>query len=324
MRFLTGLQPSGQLHIGNYFGAIEPAVRLQEKGEAFYFIANYHAMTTMESAEKLRENTRGLAVDFLACGLDPEKAVFFAQSAVPEVNELAWILSTLCPMGLLERCHSYKDKVAKGFAASHALFAYPALMAADILLYDSDAVPVGKDQKQHLEVTRDLAGKINDTFGEGLLKMPEAIISEATAVVPGLDGQKMSKSYGNTLPIFGEEKPLRKLINKKVVTDATPLEDPKPTENSIILALYKLFATPEQYQAMVDAHHAGGIGYGQFKKDLFEAYWEYFRAAREKRDWILAHPEYVDDVLNTGAARAREEAAKVLTRVRQAVGLGWL
>ena len=324
MRFLTGLQPSGQLHIGNYFGAIEPAVRLQEKGEAFYFIANYHAMTTMESAEKLRENTRGLAVDFLACGLNPEKAVFFAQSAVPEVNELAWILSTLCPMGLLERCHSYKDKVAKGFAASHALFAYPALMAADILLYDSDAVPVGKDQKQHLEVTRDLAGKINDTFGEGLLKMPEAIISEATAVVPGLDGQKMSKSYGNTLPIFGEEKPLRKLINKKVVTDATPLEDPKPTENSIILALYKLFATPEQYQAMVDAHHAGGVGYGQFKKDLFEAYWEYFRAAREKREWILAHPEYVDDVLNTGAARAREEAAKVLTRVRQAVGLGWV
>ena len=324
MRFLTGLQPSGQLHIGNYFGAIEPAVRLQEKGEAFYFIANYHAMTTMESAEKLRENTRGLAVDFLACGLNPEKAVFFAQSAVPEVNELAWILSTLCPMGLLERCHSYKDKVAKGFAASHALFAYPALMAADILLYDSDAVPVGKDQKQHLEVTRDLAGKINDAFGEGLLKMPEAIISEATAVVPGLDGQKMSKSYGNTLPIFGEEKPLRKLINKKVVTDATPLEDPKPTENSIILALYKLFATPEQYQSMVDAHLAGGVGYGQFKKDLFEAYWEYFRAAREKREWILAHPEYVDDVLNTGAARAREEAAKVLTRVRKAVGLGWV
>lgn len=324
MRFLTGLQPSGQLHIGNYFGAIEPAVRLQEKGEAFYFIANYHAMTTMESAEKLRENTRGLAVDFLACGLDPQKAVFFAQSAVPEVNELAWILSTLCPMGLLERCHSYKDKVAKGFAASHALFAYPALMAADILLYDSDAVPVGKDQKQHLEVTRDLAGKVNDAFGEGLLKMPEAIISEATAVVPGLDGQKMSKSYGNTLPIFGEEKPLRKLINKKVVTDATPLEAPKPTENSIILALYKLFATPEQYQAMVDAHHAGGVGYGQFKKDLFEAYWEYFRTAREKREWILAHPEYVDDVLNTGAARAREEAAKVLTRVRKAVGLGWV
>lgn len=323
MRFLTGLQPSGQLHIGNYFGAIKPAVELQEKGEAFYFIANYHAMTTMESAEKLRDNTLGLAVDLLACGLDPQKAVFFAQSAVPEVNELAWILSTVCPMGLLERCHSYKDKMAHGFAATHALFAYPALMAADILLYDSDAVPVGKDQKQHLEVTRDLAGKINETFGAELFKLPEPLISEVTAVVPGLDGQKMSKSYGNTLPIFGEEKAMRKLINKKVVTDATPLEAPKPTENSIILALYKLFATPEQLQAMVDAHHAGGVGYGQFKKDLFEAYWEYFRTARERREWLLAHPDYVRDVLTDGAARAREEAAKTLTRIRTAVGLTW-
>ena len=323
MRFLTGLQPSGQLHIGNYFGAIQPAVELQHKGEAFYFIANYHAMTTMESAEKLRENTRGLAVDFLACGLDPEKAVFFAQSAVPEVNELAWILSTVCPMGLLERCHSYKEKMARGIAANHALFAYPALMAADILLYDSDAVPVGKDQKQHLEVTRDLAGKMNDTFGEGLFKLPEPIISEVTAVVPGLDGQKMSKSYGNTLPIFGEEKALRKLINKKVVTDATPLEDPKPVEGSIILSLYKLFSTPAQYEEMVAAHQRGGVGYGQFKKDLFEAYWEFFRTARERREWILAHPEYVDEVLGQGARRAREEASKVLSRVRTAVGLNW-
>ena len=323
MRFLTGLQPSGQLHIGNYFGAIKPAVELQEKGEGFYFIANYHAMTTMESAQALHDNTRALAVDFLACGLDPEKSVFFAQSAVPEVNELAWILSTVCPMGLLERCHSYKEKMARGFAASHALFAYPVLMAADILLYNSDAVPVGKDQKQHLEVTRDLAGKMNDTFGADLFKLPEPIISEVTAVVPGLDGQKMSKSYGNTLPIFGEEKAIRKLINKKVVTDATPLEDPKPTEDSIILSLYKLFATPEQYQAMVDAHLAGGVGYGQFKKDLFEAYWEYFRAARERREWILAHPEYVDDVLNRGAEKAREEAQATLARIRQAVGLGW-
>ena len=324
MRFLTGLQPSGQLHIGNYFGAIQPAGELQHKGEAFYFIANYHAMTTMESAEKLRENTRGLAVDFLACGLDPEKAVFFAQSAVPEVNELAWILSTVCPMGLLERCHSYKEKMARGIAASHALFAYPALMAADILLYDSDAVPVGKDQKQHLEVTRDLAGKMNDLFGEGLFKLPEPIISEVTAVVPGLDGQKMSKSYGNTLPIFGEEKALRKLINKKVVTDATPLEDPKPTEGSIILALYKLFATPEQYAEMVAAHERGGVGYGQFKKELFESYWEFFRPARERREWILAHPDYVDSVLEAGAEKARGEAAKTLARVRAAVGLSWV
>ena len=323
MRFLTGLQPSGQLHIGNYFGAIKPAVELQEKGEAFYFIANYHAMTTMESAQKLRDNTMSLAVDFLACGLDPKKAVLFSQSAVPEVNELAWILSTVCPMGLLERCHSYKDKVAKGFSPSHALFAYPALMAADILLYNSDAVPVGKDQKQHLEVTRDLAAKINDTFGADIFKLPEAIISEVTAVVPGLDGQKMSKSYGNTLPIFGEEKPLRKLINKKIVTDATPLEDPKPTEGSIILAIYKLFATPEQYEEMVAAHRRGGVGYGQFKKDVFEAYWEYFRSAREKREWIVANPDYVSQVLTDGAIRAREEAARTMTRLREAVGLVW-
>ena len=323
MRYLTGLQPSGQLHIGNYFGAIRPAVELQKKGEAFYFIANYHAMTTMESAEKLKENTYGLAVDFLACGLDPEKSVFFAQSAVPEVHELAWILSTVCPMGLLERCHSYKEKTAKGIAANHALFAYPALMAADILLYNADAVPVGKDQKQHLEVTRDLAGKINDTFGADIFKLPEPIISEVTSVVPGLDGQKMSKSYGNTLPMFGEEKPLRKLINKKVVTDATPLEDPKPTEGSIILQLYKLFASPEQYQSMVDAHVAGGVGYGQFKKDLFEAYWEHFRTARERREWLLANPDYVHGVLNNGAERAREEAAATLTKLRKAVGLAW-
>ncbi len=323
MRYLTGLQPSGQLHIGNYFGAIRPAVELQKKGEAFYFIANYHAMTTMESAEKLKENTYGLAVDFLACGLDPEKSVFFAQSAVPEVHELAWILSTVCPMGLLERCHSYKEKTAKGIAANHALFAYPALMAADILLYNADAVPVGKDQKQHLEVTRDLAGKINDTFGADIFKLPEPIISEVTSVVPGLDGQKMSKSYGNTLPMFGEEKPLRKLINKKVVTDATPLEDPKPTEGSIILQLYKLFASPEQYQSMVDAHVAGGVGYGQFKKDLFEAYWEHFRTARERREWLLANPDYVHGVLNNGAERARKEAAATLTKLRKAVGLAW-
>ena len=278
-------------------------------------------MQTSPDAETLRANTYEMAIDLLACGLDPEKAVFFAQSSVPEVNELAWILSTVCPMGLLERCHSYKDKIAKGFSPNHALFAYPALMAADILLYDSDAVPVGKDQKQHLEVTRDLAGKINDAYGEGLLRMPEAIISEVTAIVPGLDGQKMSKSYGNTLPVFGEEKALRKLINKKVVTDATPLEAPKPTEGSIILALYKLFATPAQYEEMVAAHQRGGVGYGQFKKDLFEAYWEYFRAARERREWILANPGYVDEVLAAGALKAREEASKVISRVRKAVGL---
>ncbi len=324
MRILTGLQPSGQLHIGNYFGAIEPAVRLQDEGEAFYFIANYHAMTTMESAERLHENTRQLAVDFLACGLDPAKATLFVQSAVPEVNELAWILSTVCPMGLLERCHSYKDKLAKGFAAEHALFAYPVLMAADILLYDSDKVPVGKDQKQHLEVTRDLAGKMNDAFGENLFKLPDPIIAEQTAIVPGLDGQKMSKSYGNALPIFGEEKPLLKMINKKILTDSTPLEAPKPVEGSIILQLYKLFATPAEYAEMEEAHRRGGVGYGSFKKQLFEAYWEYFRKARARRAELEADPAYVLGVLNDGALKAREEAAKTLERVRKAVGIGWL
>lgn len=323
MRILTGLQPSGQLHIGNYFGAIEPAVRLQEEGEGYYFIANYHAMTTMTSPDALRENTRQLAVDFISCGLDTQRTVLFAQSSVPEVNELAWILSTVCPMGLLERCHSYKDKIAKGFQANHALFAYPALMAADILLYDADKVPVGKDQKQHLEVTRDLAGKMNETFGEGLFKLPEPIIAEQTAIVPGLDGQKMSKSYNNTLPIFGDEKPLLKTINKKILTDSTPLEAPKPTDGSIILQLYKLFASNHDYEAMLAAHQQGGVGYGTFKKQLFEAYWEYFRPARERRAELLADPGIIDDVLAQGAQKARAAASIVLERVRRAVGLGW-
>ncbi len=320
MRILTGLQPSGKLHVGNYFGAMEPAVRLQEEGEAFYFIADYHAMTSSQNAAELRTNVRELAVDFLACGLDPERAVFFRQSAVPEVNELAWLLSTVCPMSLLEKCHSYKDKVANGIHPNHALFAYPALMAADILLYDSNKVPVGKDQKQHLEVTRDLVGKFNDAYGEGMLTMPEPIIRESTAVVPGLDGRKMSKSYGNTLPIFGEEKPSKKLI-MKIVTDSTPVEAPKPTEDSIILSLYKLFATAGDYDRMVADHVNGGCGYGDLKKRLAEAYWDYFTPMRARRAEILADPGYVDEVLAKGALRAREEASRVLERVRRATGL---
>ncbi|MCP5546783.1 MAG: tryptophan--tRNA ligase [Akkermansiaceae bacterium] len=320
MRILTGLQPSGKLHVGNYFGAMEPAVRLQEQGEAFYFIADYHAMTSSHDAAALRENVRGLAVDFLACGLDPSRAVFFRQSAVPEVNELAWILSTVCPMGLLNKCHSYKDKVAQGIAPSHGLFAYPVLMAADILLYDSNQVPVGKDQKQHLEVTRDLAVKMNETFGEGTVVLPEPIIRDDTAVVPGLDGRKMSKSYGNTLPIFGDEKPLRKMI-MRIQTDSTPVEEPKPTEDSSILALYKLFASEGDYQTMLADHQNGGVGYGDFKKRLADAYWDFFAPMRARRDEILADPGYVDQVLADGAARARVEAAKVLSRVRKATGL---
>ena len=320
MRTLTGLQPSGTLHVGNYFGAMRPAVQLQETGEAYYFVADYHAMTTTHDPSELRENVRGVAVDFLACGLDPAKAVFWRQSDVPAVNELAWILSTVCPMGLLQRCHSYKDKVAQGIAPSHALFAYPVLMAADILLYDSNQVPVGEDQKQHLEVTRDLVIKINERFGEGTLVLPEAIIPKAVAKVPGLDGQKMSKSYNNALPIFGDEKPLRKTV-MKIVTDSTPVEAPKPTEGSVILDLYKLFASGADYDAMVKDHQAGGIGYGDFKKRLWEAYWDFFAPMRERRAELLDDPGYVEKVLADGAVKAREEAERVLGRVRNAVGL---
>lgn len=320
MRILTGLQPSGRLHVGNYFGAMEPAVRLQDMGEAFYFIADYHAMTTVTNPADLKEYVRDLASTFLACGLDPQKATFFRQSAVPEVNELAWILSTVCPMGLLERCHSYKDKVARGFSPNHALFAYPALMAADILLYDTNLVPVGKDQKQHVEVTRDLCQKFNDQFGEGILVMPEPMIAETTAVIPGLDGQKMSKSYNNTLPLFGEEKKLRKLI-MGIKTDSTPVEDPKPTDDSLILQLYKLFASDTDYQSMIKDFQTGGTGYGDFKKRLWEAYWSYFSVIRERKDELEKDPGYVESVLAAGAEKARATSEKVLSRVRQAVGL---
>lgn len=320
MRILTGLQPSGKLHVGNYFGAMQPAVHLQHEGEAFYFIADYHAMTSLHDAAVLRENIRELAIDFLACGLDPEKAVIFRQSAVPEVNELAWILSTVCPMPLLAKCHSYKDKVAQGISPNHALFAYPVLMAADILLYDSQKVPVGKDQKQHLEVTRDLAVKLNEAYGHGTAILPEPIIREETAIVIGLDGRKMSKSYNNTLPVFGEEKPLKKLV-MKIVTDSTPVEAPKATEDSTIITLYRLFATESELATMIADHQNGGIGYGDFKKRLAEAYWDFFAPMRQRREEILADPGYVDQVLAQGALRAREEATKVLARIKTAVGL---
>ena len=320
MRILTGIQPSGKLHIGNYFGAMLPAVQLQDKGEAFYFIADYHAMTSMTDADTLRSNIQDLAIDLLACGLDPAKATIFRQSDVPEVNELAWILSTVCPMGLLERAHSYKDKVAKGLSPNHALFAYPTLMAADILLYDAELVPVGKDQKQHLEMTRDLAGKINDRFGEETLTIPEAQIAEHTAVVPGLDGQKMSKSYNNTIPLAGGKKAIRKSI-MRIVTDSTPVEDPKATDGSTVIALYKLFADDEAMQQMITDHQAGGFGYGDFKQRVFDAYWEYFSQVREKRESLENNLDYVNEVIAQGAQKARAESSKVLDRVRKAVGL---
>jgi tryptophanyl-tRNA synthetase len=319
MRILSGIQPSGKLHLGNYFGMMRPAIELQEKGEALYFIADLHALTTVRDGDALRSHSRELAIDFLACGLDPARACFFRQSDVPAVTELAWILSTVTPMGLLERCHSYKDKMARGFAASHGLFAYPVLMAADILIYDSDLVPVGKDQKQHLEVTRDIAIKINELYGE-VFKLPAPSIREETATVPGLDGAKMSKSYGNTIEIFEDEKPLRKKI-MSIQTDSTPVEAPKPTEGSSILGLYKLVASEADYAAMEEKFRAGGTGYGDFKKALFAAVWDYFAPMRARRAEIMADPGYVDAILRDGATKANAIAGEVMARVRKAVGL---
>ena len=321
MRILSGLQPSGRLHIGNYFGMMEAALKLQHEGEAYYFIADYHSLTTVHDGKLLRDHVRNLAIDFLACGLDPDKCVFFRQSDVPEHCELSWILSTVTPMGLLERCHSYKDKVANGIKPSHGLFAYPVLMAADILIYDADVVPVGRDQKQHVEVTRDIAIKMNETFGEGLFKLPQPRIREETAVVPGLDGQKMSKSYDNTIQLFEELPALKKKV-MGIKTDSTPVEAPKPTEGSSILALYKLVASESDYQAMVADHERGGVGYGDFKKRLLQAMTEYFAPFRERRAQIVADPQYVDRVLAAGAEKARSVARKNLARVRDAVGLG--
>lgn len=319
MRILSGLQPTGRLHLGNYFGMMKPAIALQHEGDAYYFIADYHSLTAIQDAAQLRENVRDLAIDFLACGLDPEKSVFFRQSDVPEHTELAWILSCVCPMPMLENCHSYKDKVARGIIPNAGLFTYPVLMAADILIYESDLVPVGKDQKQHVEVCRDLAAKMNHVFGEGLFKVPQARIREETAVVPGLDGQKMSKSYGNTIGLFEDEKSLKKMI-MGIPTDSTPVEAPKPVENSTILSLYRLVATEAEYGAMEAEFRAGGVGYGDFKKRLLGKTWSFFAEAREKRAAILARKGFVEDVLQAGAAKARVVARRTMERVRAAVG----
>jgi tryptophanyl-tRNA synthetase len=321
MRILSGLQPTGRLHLGNYFGMMQPALQLQHEGEAFYFIADYHSLTAIQNANVLRENVQNLAIDFLACGLDPEKAVFFRQSDVPEVTELSWILNTVTPMPMLENCHSYKDKIANGITPNSGLFTYPVLMAADILIYDSDLVPVGKDQKQHLEVTRDIAVKMNLAYGEGLLKVPKERIREESAVVIGTDGRKMSKSYGNTIELFEEEKPFKKKF-MKIETDSTPVEAPKPIDGSNILPLYRLVATPEEVATMEQQHLAGGVGYGEFKKQLGNKMWDFFAEAREKRAEILSKPGYVENVLQDGAAKARAVAKQTVARVRKAVGLG--
>jgi tryptophanyl-tRNA synthetase len=319
MRILSGIQPSGVLHIGNYFGMMKPAIALQTEGEALYFIADYHALTSLRNPAVLRENCRRVALDFLACGLDPERATFFRHSDVPQVTELTWILSTVAPMGLLERAHSYKDKLARGLSATVGLFSYPVLMAADILIYDSDIVPVGKDQKQHIEITRDLAVKMNETFGE-IFKLPEARIQPATETVPGVDGQKMSKSYGNNIDIFGDEKEMRKRV-MSIVTDSTPVEAPKDPTQSTIFKLYSLVASKDEITAMREKFLKGGIGYGDFKKQLFAKLWEYFAPMRKRREEILADKSYIDDVLDKGATRANEIADQVMNRVREAVGL---
>ena len=320
MRILSGIQPSGTLHVGNYFGMMKPAIELQEQGEAFYFIANYHSMTSLTDPDKRRAYTLDVALDFLACGLDPKKALLFKQSDVPEVTELSWMLTSVTPMGLLERCHSYKDKIAKGIAPYHGIFAYPVLMAADILIYDSNVVPVGKDQKQHVEVTRDVAIKFNETYGHTFV-IPEPRIREETAAVPGTDGQKMSKSYGNTIEIFGEENVMRKKVMSLVMDSRTP-QEPKPdAEKNIAIQLLKLVAPAAVAKEFEDRLRAGGLGYGDLKKALFEHYWNYFAAARTKREELAANLDYVLQVLKQSAEKARALAIQVNQRARKACGV---
>jgi tryptophanyl-tRNA synthetase len=321
MRILTGIQPSGTLHIGNYFGAIKPAVDLQGRGEAYYFIADYHSMTSLLDPAERRSNTIDVALDWLACGLDPKRSVFWRQSDVPEVAELTWIIGTLVPVGVLERATSYKDKLAKGLPANFGLFAYPVLMAADILLYDTNLVPVGKDQKQHLEMARDFAGKFNQTYGETFV-IPEPQIRDEVATVPGLDGQKMSKSYGNTIEIFADEKTARKKI-MSIVMDSRPPQEPKPdADKNLAIQLLRLVAPAEVARDHQERLRAGGLGYGDLKKALFEHYWNYFAPYRTRRAELAANPDYVQGVLRDGAVRAREVADRVLQRARQACGLG--
>jgi tryptophanyl-tRNA synthetase len=320
MRILSGIQPSGALHLGNYFGMMKPAIELQDQGQAIYFIANYHSMTSLFDAEERRRFTREVALDFLACGLDPAKAWFFRQSDVPEVTELSWMLTTITPMGLLERCHSYKDKIAHGLSPNHGIFAYPVLMAADILIYDSNVVPVGRDQKQHVEVTRDIAIKFNETYGQTFV-VPEPRIRQETALVPGCDGQKMSKSYGNAIEIFGDEKPLRKKIMSLVMDSRSP-QEPKPdADKNLAIQLLKLVAPSDVSADYEGRLRAGGLGYGDLKKALFDHYWNYFAASRARRAELAADPASVEQVLQNGAAKARVLARQVLQRARRACGL---
>jgi tryptophanyl-tRNA synthetase len=318
-RILSGIQPSGMLHIGNYFGAMKQYLELQDKNESFIFIANYHAMNTIKDKSILKENTINVAMHYLAIGLDPDKVFLFKQSDIPEVCELSWILSTITPMGLLERCHSYKDKIAKGIPANHGVFAYPVLMASDILIYKSDIVPVGKDQKQHVEVARDISLKFNNTYGN-ILKIPDVRIQGSTAVVPGIDGEKMSKSYNNFIPLFENENIIKKQI-MRIVTDTTPLEAPKDPKKCNIFALYKLFANNKEIDIMKDRYLKGGYGYGDAKKELLAKFLDYFADARNKYEDLSKNLDFVESVLKKGAEKAREIATQTIKEVREATGL---
>ena len=318
-RVLTGIQPSGALHIGNYFGAIKQMVDLQEKSDLFIFIANYHALTSLKDGEALKNNTLDAAINFMALGIDPTKTTFWAQSDVKEVLELYWVLSGYTPMGLLERAHSYKDKVAKGIAANHSLFSYPVLMAADILLYDSEVIPVGKDQIQHVEITRDIAIKFNNDFGD-IFKIPEFKVDEEVSTVPGLDGAKMSKSYGNTIDIFCTEKELKKTTSR-IVTDSTPMEEPKNPFTCNVYALAKLFLENDELLELQARYTKGGEGYGHFKAYLNTLIWDYFAPAREKRAYYLEHKEEVLAILEEGARKARTIASEKMRRIRDVVGI---
>jgi len=319
MRVLSGIQPSGKLHLGNYLGAMTQHLAAQHEHECFFFIANYHSLTTIQDADRLRALTRDVAMDYLALGLDPEKASLFRQSDIPEVVELTWILSTVTGKGLLERATSYKDKIAKGLTPSMGLFCYPVLMAADILIYRSDRVPVGKDQVQHIEMTQDMAGHFNATFGCEVLKRPEPELNEAT-IVPGIDGQKMSKSYGNTIPLFDSAKRTRKLI-MSIKTDSKSVEEPKDPATCNVFALYRLMATEDEVAALESRYRAGGMGYGDAKKALAEVVERVLGPAREKREALANDPDFVEDVLARGAARARAVAREVMADVREACGL---
>lgn len=321
MRVLSGIQPSGTLHIGNYFGMMKPMIAYQDRSQLFVFIVNLHALTSLHDADALRRNTINAAADFLALGLDPDKCIFWVQSDVMEVTELTWILHNVTSMGLLERCHSYKDKIAKGLTPNHGLFAYPVLMAADILLYQSHVIPVGRDQKQHVEVTRDIAERFNYIFGETFV-LPRPEISDDVAVVPGLDGQKMSKSYDNAIEIFTDKKSLKGEV-MRVVTDSTPVDQPKDPDKCNLFALSSLFSTPDELAELRARYLAPGLKYVDVKKELAERIWNFFEPHRAKRAGLMAHPDTVRDILGEGAAKARAIARETMALVRERVGLNY-